>query len=109
MSDDESIYMVRPVVPNTSSLKASIIEAAEDLPQHIEFSRSPVQPQKRWRPSFMVGLPIAACGIIALVIFTNSSVISPNNIETDAALVISDDLDWQEMMLLEDEWLLADL
>lgn len=109
MSNTEKNDMARASVPSTARLQASIIAQTEGLPQSVDFIHGAVKPERRWSRFFQLGVPVAACCIVALVMLVNPGSWTHLNSELNRSLLVSDELDWQEIMLLEDEWLLADL
>jgi hypothetical protein len=107
MVNKQEFDLKRSPVPSTSALQASIISATEGMPQYIQSATQPATPANRWRRTFRLAFPLAACGIVALLL-----VVGPSNWtsrELSSTLVVSENLNWQEIMLLEDQWLLADL
>jgi hypothetical protein len=109
MSTDKEFNMRRLPVPNTRVLQSSIITETEGMPQHIEFTKRSTSPSRGWLQNLRVALPMAAFCIIALVMVISSDTWIDAEPELNNVLVNNDNLDWQEIMLLEDEWLLAEL
>lgn len=109
MFNNEEFDMTRSSVPNSAALQASIIAMAESAPQHHDLSSNSANVVKRRVWGYRAVLPLTAFCIAALVI-----VVSPNKLTSplpshESSFVLNEALDWQEIMLLEDEWLLAEL
>ena len=113
MVNKEETDLTRLPVPNTTALQASIISSVEGMPQHRQFSTQDVNPSNRWSRSFRFALPLALCSIVVF-----AAVVSPSrwiggesgsDSELNQPLLSDENLDWQQIMRIEDEWLLADL
>lgn len=108
-NSNETFDMTRSAVPNTRYLQASIIAESESLSQTIELTHSSTKQGLKLRRFFQLGLPFAMCCMVIFVVVMNLSGLSGLKVDSNNALLVSEELDWQEVMLLEDEWLLADL
>jgi hypothetical protein len=103
MPKNEEFELARLPVPSTSQLQAAIIADAKSLPQYVDLATRLAKPEKRRHWFSWLALPLISCLVIVAVILIN-----PDS-DLNNSLVVSEELDWQEIMLLEDEWLLADL
>lgn len=105
MSEHKELNTPRTPVPDTARLQASILNKTASMPQHLELTSKPEYVGWGWRRFLKVLAPVAVCALIAFVV-----IIKPNvTIDKQIALTASEELEWQEIMLSEDEWLLADL
>ena len=110
----------RKAVPSTHALQTSILEIAKRTPQHDASEKSRPAPAAStarffsWPPSF---LQSAAMATFVLIFSVGLSFIGTGDqqqgIDTKQKIVFEafseNDLDWQELMLIDDELLFAQL
>ncbi len=107
MFNNDELDHSRAPVPDTNKLQASIIAAAECVPQQVAGRTSPPpRARRRWLHRFSFAAPITACCVIALLIAGSGIEFAEDK---NVSFTQSEEQDWQQIMLLEDEWLLADL
>ena len=105
MSEYDDLNLPRRALPDSRALQASIIAKTETMPQYIEAQQSTAHDVNNWRRHFKILAPVTMCGLIALALL-----IEPNENNQQALNpVASEQLDWREIMLAEDAWLLAEL
>ncbi len=98
-------------VPSTESLQRSIIERAKHIPQQVSpeevarLKRRPGSLFPSFRPIFHSAL-LASVGLVAVV---GLFAISGNDTEVVTDVLSENDLEWQELMLIEDDLLFAQL
>ncbi len=99
----------REPVPNVDGLKMSIIEGAKNLSQESP-TNLVSRPTKTRLGKFRLVLPSLAISVVLLLItvgFLNLEVDQDTRPSLD--IVSESELDWQELMLIEDELLFAGL
>jgi len=115
MSDFKFSGIERSPLPDTKHLQASIIEQAEVLPQYSQNEaavNSPRELMSLWHVLTRRVAPITLClcFVIAMgVTMNNWSQRHVEIVENTEASLQHEEFDWQEIMLIEDEWLLAEL
>jgi hypothetical protein len=109
MSNNEEFDLTRAPVPNSDILQAAIIAKAESMPQYIEFAVGSPAPQKGWRRNMRMALPFAGLCVFALVVSIGPGQWLATEPDASISLATSESLDWQEIMLLQDEWLFSEL
>lgn len=110
----------REVVPDTQSLQTSILESAKRTPQHNasdkRYSASSASLRRLffWPPSLLQSTVMLSFMLIFSVgLFFIGIGGQDQRIDTDQKIAIEafseNDLDWQELMLIDDELLFAQL
>lgn len=96
----------RKAVIGTLSLQASIIEAAKETPQIINTVELQAGKKHFWlRPAFALMAFASLLLVVGVSLFDLS--FSSNNLSLDT--YSESDLEWQELMLIDDELLFAQL
>jgi hypothetical protein len=116
---DDADYQ-REIVPSTQSLQASILESAKQTPQHIASDKPYLASLFRlrrlvfWPPSLLQSTAMLSFMLIFLVGLLFIGIGDQNQVfEIEQKIVFEafseNDLDWQELMLIDDELLFAQL
>jgi len=101
----------RDAVPSTESLQRSIIERAKQFPQQasiVEVARLKRRSGVLF-PSFRPIFHSALLASVVLVAVVGLFAISGNDAEIVTDVLSENDLEWQELMLIEDDLLFAQL
>lgn len=96
-------------VPCTNNLQARIIADTENMPQYVDVFKKAYDNKNQWRWFPALAFPLAACFLIAVIVSLNLDNAMNSGSDLGNPLVVNEDSNWQEIMLREDEWLLADL
>lgn len=112
MSNNQTNEMSRLHVPETRRLQAHIIAEAANVTQITEPSFEPtkklIRPKKCVCRFFQTSVVFSAFLVTTVTLIVQWGWVSVDpNLSTMP--VANDDLDWHEIMMLEDEWLLVTL
>jgi hypothetical protein len=113
-------YYPRELVPSTQSLQTSIIETAKQMPQYdaVDKPYSPpltlLRKLSLWPPSFLQSATMLSfIFIVSGGLFFVATGDQPQTIDTKQKFAFEafseNDLDWHELMLIDDELLFAQL
>lgn len=97
----------RGAVPNTNALRASILAESKTLPQKLNVER--VDKSVRIRRWF--GPRLVACAACLAIVAVMANFLLPikSNSVPGTEIILVDELEFQELMLIEDELLFAQL